>query len=366
MTYKEALRKIFTYLKYTDERRKNMKKKNYGLKITVFLLALFVILGCFVGCGDSTDAEPTKEPAVTAKPTQVPTAVPTKDPNATPEPTPIKYNDLTEGANVTIEANVIEDTFDPEYAIDDDESTRWSGIGTYTDEGDWRKLTIDLGAEYEIGMFYFMFQSFRNSYKIMYKTESDEEWQDLITRKAPVDLMDEFVVPKTKARYIMFTTESTGFCSIFELDIYEYNENMKVEEETQSDVNIALGKTATSDNRPENQTYLPEFAIDGDVLTRWAPMPGTADDTITWVLDLGQVYELDSISISFESCQSEFVIEICDTADGEYKIIEEGYPLDSVVEPYEITNIGQSARYIRYRRAGGAWGSFYEFCVYAK
>ena len=171
MTYKEAVRKIFTYLKYIDERRKNMKKKNYELKITAFLLAL-----------------------------QVPTAVPTKDPNATPEPTPFKYNDLTEGANVTIEANVVEDTFDPEYAIDDDESTRWSGIGTYTDEGDWRKLTIDLGAEYEIGMFYFMFQSFQNSYKIMYKTESDEEWQDLITRKAPVDLMDEFVVPKTKAR----------------------------------------------------------------------------------------------------------------------------------------------------------------------
>lgn len=339
-----------------------MKKKDYVLKIVTVLLSLVVIIGCIAGCDDSSDKEPTKAPIITTNPTQAPT----KDPNITPAPTPIKYKDLTEGENVTIEANVIEDTFDPEYAIDDDESTRWSGIGTYTDEGDWRKLTIDLGAEYEIGMFYFLFQSFRNSYKIMYKTETDTQWQDLITRKAPVDLMDEFVVPKTKARYIMFTTESTGFCSIFELDIYEYHENMKVEAEEPTAVNVALGKTATSDNRPENQTYLPEFAIDGDVLTRWAPMPGKAEDTITWILDLGQIYELDSIYIFFEACQSEFFIEICDTIDGEYKIIDEGYPLDSVVEPYEITNIGQSARFIRYRRSGGVWGSFYEFCVYAK
>lgn len=344
-----------------------MTERNRLLKITAFLLSMIVILGCFVGCGDSSD-EPAAKPtmAPTKAPTPVPTPEPTEDPNATPTPAPIRYNDLTEGENVTITANVTEEMYDAEYAIDDDETTRWSGIGTYTDESGWRKLEIDLGAEYEIGEINILFESLQNPYKIMYKTEADTEWQLLITRKAPAELYDEFVVPKTKARYVMFTTEHTGFCSIWEMDIFEYNENMVAEEEKDTNVNIAIGKTATSDNTPESDQYLPEFAIDGDILTRWAPMPGTAETVITWTLDLGQVYDLDSIIIHFESCQSEFVIEVCDTIDGEYKVIEEGYPLDSVVEPYEITNINESARFIRYRRAGGAWGSFYEFCVYTK
>ena len=76
-------------------------------------------------------------------------------------------------------------------------------------------------------------------------------------------------------------------------------------------------------------------------------------------------YNLSSIEILFESCQSDFIIEVCDTAEGEYKVIEEGLALVSTAEPYVIDAEGESAQFIRYRRQGGVWGSIFEIVVYA-
>ena len=359
--------------------------KNLLKRITAVMLVAVLCVCCFAACGGE-DAEtkatkaPTQKPTASvkptesAKPTEKPTEQPSDEPTVAPTEKPSSSeNDLTDGDDVTIEANVTEDpTYGAEFAIDNDESTRWSGAGDAVNsdgsDSDYKEIMIDLGAEYEIGKFYIVWEQMNNPYKISYATDKDGEWSNLMTRGIPEDLFEEFLVPKTKARFIKISTQDGGYClcSIYEIEIIEFAEGMEyVEDVVDEDENVALNKTVTT-NHPIEKAFKPELATDGDITTRWAPMPGTSEDTITVTVDLGQVYNLSEIQILFESCESDFVIEVCDTEDGEYKVIEECMAVTTTAEPCVIDAEGHSGRYIRYSRQGGVWGSIYELEVYAK
>ena len=334
--------------------------KNLLKRITAVMLVAVLCVCCFAACGGE-DAEtkatkaPTQKPTASvkptesAKPTEKPTEQPSDEPTVAPTEKPSSSeNDLTDGDDVTVEANVTEDpTYGAEFAIDNDESTRWSGAGDAVNsdgsDSDYKEIMIDLGAEYEIGKFYIVWEQMNNPYKISYATDKDGEWSNLMTRGIPEDL-----------------------CSIYEIEIIEFAEGMEyVEDVVDEEENVALNKTVTT-NHPIEKAFKPELATDGDITTRWAPMPGTSEDTITVTVDLGQVYNLSEIQILFESCESDFVIEVCDTEDGEYKVIEECMAVTTTAEPCVIDAEGHSGRYIRYSRQGGVWGSIYELEVYAK
>ena len=341
--------------------------KKFMRKTIAVFIVLLISISCFAACGgNDTEGKATNKPApsATVKPSATPTTEPTATPESTPTPEPVKVNDLTDGENVKAEANIEQDDYLAELAIDNDDTTRWSGAGDAIDS-EWKEITIDLGAEYKIGEISIFWESISNPYKIYYTSDKTGEWKDLMSRPVPADLYEEFLIPATTARYIKLSSSDTGFFSIYEIEIIEHREDMKYEEDTDENVNIALNKTVTTNTRIENDTLGTENATDGDISTRWAPMPGKPEDTIFITVDLGQKYNLSSIEILFESCQSDFIIEVCDTAEGEYKVIEEGLALDSTAEPYVIDAEGESAQFIRYRRQGGVWGSIFEIVVYA-
>ncbi len=132
-------------------------------------------------------------------------------------------------------------------------------------------------------------------------------------------------------------------------------DSYKIPTEEERNGNIAKGKKA-SDNGHEGD-YVASNAVDGDYITRWSGL-GTSESLHKWTVDLGEVYEIGEIVISWESLQSPFTLYISE--DGEhYRIIN----IYSANETYvnRLNLYGEKARYVRISVPVGGFCSIFEF-----
>ncbi len=337
--------------------------KKHGIKILcAVLVCSFGLSLC--GCGSSGESG---SPSLTKSPTATPLKSPTPAPTPTAEP---KIN-LALGKTAT--ANCIQDDETtggpllPEYAVDGDDATRWSGLGpSLTD--DRRVFLLDLGDVYEIGCLFILWESMDSAYKVMAAEQEEGPWHDVISQPVPdqIDLFDEIYFDKISARYVKLEMAATGYCSIYELEVYEYGVFPQPTPDPNAEtlVNVAKGKNSSASAFEQETGFGADLALDGDLLTRWSPGQGTEEELFLWTVDLEQSYSIEKIRIYFESCQTDFLIETADTPDGPWKEIGRDSDVGPIV--YELTPTDVSGRYVRFSRAGGGWGSFYEFEVYAK
>ena len=125
--------------------------------------------------------------------------------------------------------------------------------------------------------------------------------------------------------------------------------------------NVAVGAEVTADS-VENATNIPSNATDGDPVTRWGALP---NGVANLVVDLGEIYDLIGLDVSFENAGWEYEIAI--SKDGnEYTVIYESARHGAKVISI---NGNASARYIKFTRlqdddSTQHWFSIYEVYAY--
>ncbi len=112
---------------------------------------------------------------------------------------------------------------------------------------------------------------------------------------------------------------------------------------TMPSTNLALGKPAIS-NYDENADYGPQFACDGDRITRWSGLGLSSGSAHIWEVDLGEVYKLGKLNIYWESIHAPYTILL--SSDGKTFTRFASYVDDGSMRLN--TNLyGAEARYIR-------------------
>lgn len=127
--------------------------------------------------------------------------------------------------------------------------------------------------------------------------------------------------------------------------------------------NIAVGKKAATNQFEKG--YPAENAIDGEPTTRWSGfVPGSAERIITYMLDLEKEYNIEEISILWESIGSDYTIFFAGE-DEKWEQIEK--VTNKEIEYNYIFKDGKKARYIKLEIVNRrTYTSIYEFAVYEK
>ena len=113
-----------------------------------------------------------------------------------------------------------------------------------------------------------------------------------------------------RGRYVKinFSNLATSYgASTYEIGVYS------------GETNVALNKTVTASSIQTNSGTLlePAFAVDGDNNTRWGSDYNGGDNTAPWIqIDLGQVYDLNRLTILFEAAYAR-TYEVQVSEDGE-------------------------------------------------
>lgn len=133
----------------------------------------------------------------------------------------------------------------------------------------------------------------------------------------------------------------------------------KVPEPGEELMNLALGKEAWSDYS-ENDKLTASRAVDGDYVTRWSGL-GTPNPTHTWQVDLGGVYEIGRVHISWESISAPFTLWV--STDGKsfvkcFTVMPDGSCSD------ELNLHGTEARILRVTMPKNGYVSIFEFEAY--
>lgn len=139
---------------------------------------------------------------------------------------------------------------------------------------------------------------------------------------------------------------------------YIRKDDYKIPTEGDQKKNLALGKTAT-DNGHEGD-FVAQNALDGDYITRWSGL-GTSESTHRFTVDLGEVYEIGEIVITWESLQAPFTLYTSE--DGRnFQFIG----IFSTDDTYanKINLHGDKARYLRVSIPVGGFCSIFEFEVF--
>lgn len=131
-----------------------------------------------------------------------------------------------------------------------------------------------------------------------------------------------------------------------------------------SEINLAKFGSATASSTEDPVEYGAEFAIDGDLSTRWA---SAFEDGQIITLDLGRSYSLDRIVIHWEGAYaSTYRIEASDDLEHWHPVYETDTNQGGL---NEISNLETEARYLRLTgdvRATPYGVSIYEFEVYER
>ena len=120
------------------------------------ILSVLIVLALFAtlfACGNDNnsqnDNKPTSVPTEKAEEEVKETEVPTATPEPTPTPMP-KYGKENLALEKTVEVDAVEGDYSGEFAVDGDDTTRWSALGTST-EAPLHFIKIDLEKTYKIG-----------------------------------------------------------------------------------------------------------------------------------------------------------------------------------------------------------------------
>lgn len=125
--------------------------------------------------------------------------------------------------------------------------------------------------------------------------------------------------------------------------------------------NLALNKSASAD--VSEGIYIPEYAVDGDYVSRWSGFADSASPRHWLQIDLEQEYRIDEIRIVWESIGSSYTIELAGE-DGGWNTAERVTDTSSL--EHTVFPEGEKARYIRVQIGKQGFVSIFEIEVYGR
>ena len=274
-----------------------------------------------------------------------------KDSYTVPQPRPQKEN-LALG-KPAFDNGHENDSLTANFAVDGIPSTRWSGLGCTEAI---HVFGVDLGKAYEIGEIHIVWESIYAPFTVSVSddgktyTQMGVFTQDALTGACVVNLYGQ------SARFIRIGVPKGNFVSICEFRVYEATEQDKQNApEQQVKENLALNKPVTATNH--EGTYLAQYAVDGDLETRWGSLPSGQ----AWLqVDLEEIVHFNELMLLLESAWVPYRIEI--STDGQtYATIYNGNKDELFLT---LTELDADARYVRFWREGENWFSIIELEIY--
>ena len=245
------------------------------------------------------------------------------------------------------------DSLASQYAVDGIPSTRWSGLGCTAST---HMLTVDLQAVFEIGEIEIKWESISVPFTLSVSEDGKAYTQmGVYTRDEATGACLLNLYGQT-ARYIKLSIPKGNFVSIYEILIHPATEEDKANRpEEQNRTNLALNKNVTA--TAHEGAYLAQYAVDGDMETRWGSLPSGQ----AWLqVDLGAVTHVRALTLILESAWVPYRIEISN--DGEsYETVYQGQKDETYVT---LTDLDTDARYVRLWREGENWFSIIELEIY--
>ncbi len=242
-----------------------------------------------------------------------------------------------------------------QFAVDGDYMSRWSGLGASVSIHNW---FLDLGEAYDIGEIIINWESLHvpftlytsldgNTYTSV-GTFSNEDGSGINTINLHGD----------SARYFKLIGPAGTAFSIYEFAVYQATQadiDSKPDADETKGENIAIGKQVTATNH--EGSYLPQYAIDGNIETRWGSLPSGE----AWLqVDLEEITTISQIKLFLESAWVPYLIEI--STDGrQYETIYNGKKDEVFVI---LDDLEVEARYVRLWRDGENWFSIIELEIY--
>ncbi|MBR3646280.1 MAG: discoidin domain-containing protein [Lachnospiraceae bacterium] len=193
-----------------------------------------------------------------------------------------------------------------QYAVDGDMNTRWSSS---FNDGEW--IMVDLGDIYAIGSIRIFWEAaYAANYTVSW-SQDNVTWYDASTMGVSSYSTETSVMFYNRpVRYIKVTCNRRGTAygvSIFELQALglatvpetttEAPETTTEAPTVNANTNLALGKPVVASS-VESADYLAEYAVDGDMNTRWS---SAFRDGEYITVDLGKIYAVGSVSIYWEA-----------------------------------------------------------------
>ncbi len=248
-----------------------------------------------------------------------------------------------------------------ENAIDGIIATRWSAYDS--SKGD-RILTIDLGAEYEIGKISTMWESNSASAYLLKASRDGSNWVTLEDCKMKNIGIVNHSLKDVKARYIRIIVSASSICcSIYEVTV---EGPIGLEQElvnVKKKNNLALTATATS-NFTEG-AYYPSLICDGVYSTRWSGFGNTGASNV--ILDLGTVSKLGSSAILWET-NSAYSFSIYTSDDGKTFKLYKTFSIPGSANAQNYRSVfdlsGIETRYIRLSVPATTYISVYEWEIF--
>ena len=246
------------------------------------------------------------------------------------------------------------DSLNPSLAVDGSATTRWSGMGLSTGTHYWQ---VDLGQVYAIGEVEILWESIHAPFTVLLS----EDGKSFTAYKVYVDdgsMVTEINLKGAKTRFIRLEIPRGNYVSIYEFRAYAAtDEDIAAGKEEAERVNIAKDQSVTA--TAQEGAYMKEYAVDGDLTTRWGSLPSGE----AWLqVDLGKVCKISGLEAFLEAAWVPYRIEY--SADGEHYETLRACQKDELT--VALDGLDVEARYVRLVRDGENWFSIYELAVYGE
>jgi len=259
-------------------------------------------------------------------------------------------------------------------AFDGDALTRWGSVLGSDDE--W--LMVDLQGAFSIDRVRLNWESaYASGYEIQLSSDG-VDWSTVVSESAGDGGVDDLAFPAMTVRHVRLHATQRGTnwgYSLFEMEVFG---------ETARSGNLALGRhvAATSVEQnpfPEPAPLDADFAVDGDVTTRWgSEIP---EHAASFYIDLGAEHSIDEVVLHWEAAfaagysiavpegsldsESLFCDFLCVVQQGRWVTVHSQSAGTGGVETVDLPRI--NTRYLRINLTdkGTQWGySLYEIEVF--
>jgi hypothetical protein len=239
-------------------------------------------------------------------------------------------------------------TFTPERAVDGSVATRWS-----SEFSDPQWIFVDLGGLYTVNRVVLRWEiAYSSAYQLLVSDDAQNWWTVLTISKSSADV-DELEIAAV-ARYIgIYSTQraTPWGNSLFEFEVYGAPAVSR---------NLAL-KAVTNASSSYSSAFTPNFAVDGDLQTRWS---SEFSDPQWIAIDLGSRQQVDRVVLRWEVAYSaEYLLLVSDDGLSWRTVLTKTKASDDV----DDFSVSETARYVGIysTQRGTPWGnSLFEFEVY--
>ena len=266
---------------------------------------------------------------------------------------------LSQGKTATASSSENADYYKASYAVDGDDTTRWSSAAQ---DGQW--LQVDLGATATLARAEIRWEgAYADGYKIQVSADGTA-WTDAYTTTSSDGGSDTDTLSGS-GRYVrvLSTHRATGYgISIYELRVYGTSGGSGGGTVTPGTGSLlSQGKTATASTTENADYYKPAYAVDGKSDTRWS---STAADGQWLQVDLGATATLSRVELDWENAYADaYKIQV--SADA--STWKDAYATTTGKGGKEVDATSGTGRYVRVlatHRATGYGISLYEVRVY--